>query len=102
MARTAQKRHTSNQPFRRDTALKVIIPLGGGSHAWVASPDSPQMIHVATDSEAFVAAVRALVAAGFEDRVRELLADYGWDRQLAFLDEQGAFSSDEEAAEAAA
>ncbi len=85
------KASTKTGSFKRDAGGAVITPLNKGQHAYVVDPDSPKSLHVATDSEAFVDAVKALVVAGYVQEVRESLDELGWDEQLVFLETSGCF-----------
>jgi len=52
-----------------------ILPLGGGTHAYVLDPRDGRTLRLAVGSERFVEVLRALVDAGHGDRMRRDLAD---------------------------
>lgn len=78
--------------------FKYLIPLNHGKHAYVRNLTNGQTAHVATDSEAFVAEIRALAEAGHGQKVRAELAalaaaspGHGWDTTEKRLVEAGVF-----------
>lgn len=76
--------------------FKYLIPLNRGKHAYVRNLTNGRTSHLATDSEAFDAEIRALVEAGHGNKVRaELTAlaaahpGQGWDTTEKRLIEAG-------------
>ena len=78
--------------------FKYLIPLNNGKHVYLRNLLDGRSLHLATDSDAFVEAVKALAEAGHGAKVRAEIeafaADYpaeqGWDTTLKALDEAGA------------
>ena len=52
-----------------------IVPLGGGTHAYVLDPRDGKTLRFSVTSGGFIEALRTLVDAGHGDRVRRDLAD---------------------------
>lgn len=52
-----------------------IVPLGGGTHAYVLDPRDGRTLRLNVASDGFVEVLCALVQAGHGDRVRRDLAD---------------------------
>ena len=70
-----------------------IVPLGGGTHAYILDPRNGRTVRVAVASEKFVEVLGALDEAGFGDRMRRDLADLanrypqgGWAAAQARID----------------
>jgi hypothetical protein len=85
--------------------FKYVIPLNRGKHAYVRNLTNGRTAHLATDSEAFVAEIRALAGAGHGPKVRAELAalaaanpGHGWDTTGKRLIEAGVFEADPAAA----
>jgi hypothetical protein len=79
--------------------VKYVIPLNGGRNAYIRNITTGQTPNLKTDSEAFVAEIRALSAAGHGLKIKaeleQLAADqpaHGWDATLKRLEEAEAFS----------
>jgi len=53
---------------------KYLIPLNHGRHAYVRNLTNGKTLHLRTDSDAFVAEIRVLAAAGHGAKVRAELA----------------------------
>lgn len=77
--------------------FKYLIPLNGGKHAYVRNLTNGRTAHLATDSEAFVAEIRALVQAGHGAKIQAELESlaashphHGWDSTEKRLVEAGA------------
>ncbi len=87
--------------------FKYLIPLNNGKHVYLRNLTDGRNLHLATGSDAFVEAVKALHEAGHGEKIKaeieafaaDLPADQGWDATLKSLEEAGAFG---EVAEAAA
>lgn len=87
--------------------FKYLIPLNQGKHVYLRNLTNGKTLHLATGSEAFTEAVKALAEAGHGEKIKAeiealaatLPADQGWDTTLKALEEAGAFG---EVAEAAA
>jgi hypothetical protein len=78
--------------------FKYIIPLNGGKHAYVRNITTGRTERLSTDSEQFVAEVRALTGAGHGNKIRAELAalaeahpGHGWDATEKRLLEAGVF-----------
>jgi hypothetical protein len=78
--------------------FKYLIPLNGGKHAYLRTITNGKTLHLKTDSETFVEAVRTLAAAGHGTKVRaEIVAlaaafpSDGWDATEKRLVEAGVF-----------
>jgi len=52
-----------------------IVPLGGGTHAYVLDPRNGRTLRMAVNSETFVEVLGALAEAGHGDRMKRDLAD---------------------------
>lgn len=91
----------AKQGFKREGRTQWVIPLAQGAYARICDPSSPRMLHLRTDSDEFVAAVRAVNDAGYGSELRAQLTELGWESQLAFLDAAGAFEADSSESEAA-
>ncbi|WP_026929259.1 hypothetical protein [Glycomyces tenuis] len=87
--------------------FKYLIPLNNGKHVYLRNLTDGRNLHLATGSEAFVEAVKALNEAGHGEKIKaeieafaaDFPAEQGWDTTLKTLEESGAFG---EVAEAAA
>lgn len=80
--------------------FKYVIPLNRGRHAYVRNLTNGRTAHLATDSDAFVDEIRALIEAGHGPKVRAELAalaeahpGHGWDTAEKRLVEAGVFES---------
>lgn len=86
--------------------FKYLIPLNGGKHVYLRNLTDGKTLHLATGSEAFTEAVKALAAAGHGEKLKaeieglaaKLPAEQGWDTTLKNLEEAGAFSAEAVAA----
>jgi hypothetical protein len=79
---------------------KYLIPLNGGRNAYVRNITTGRTPNLRTDSDAFVAEIKALTESGHGAKVRaeleafiEAHPDHGWDATLRRLDEAEAFAS---------
>jgi len=95
---TAAGGKTAPMQFVGDVAL--ITPLNQGKHAYVFNPVARRTLHCATDSDAFVEEVRAVVAGGHYERItrqldelRERHPDHNWDQTKDRLEAAGVFAS---------
>jgi hypothetical protein len=78
--------------------FRYLIPLNGGKHAYLRNLTTGRTERLATDSEAFVAEIRTLTAAGHGTKLRAELAvlaethpGHGWDTTEKRLVEAGVF-----------
>jgi hypothetical protein len=81
--------------------FKYLIPLNRGKHAYVRNLTNGKTVHLATDSDAFVAEVRVLAGAGHGAKLRAELAalaaanpGHGWDTTAKRLIEAGVFEAE--------
>lgn len=70
-----------------------ILPLGGGTHAYLLDPRDGRTLRLSVSSESFVEVLSALVRSGHGERVRRDLADLvdrypdgGWKHATARLE----------------
>ncbi len=82
---------------------KYLIPLNKGKNAYVRNILTGRSPNLKTDSEAFVAEIRALVDGGHAAKVRAELdsfaaeyPEHGWDTTISRLEEAGVFGSKSE------
>jgi hypothetical protein len=80
--------------------FKYLIPLNSGKHVYVRNLTNGKVVHLRTDSEAFVEEIRVLAGAGHTTKIRaELHAlaathpSHGWDATEKRLVEAGVFES---------
>ena len=78
--------------------FKYVIPLNNGRHAYVRNLTNGKTSHLRTDSEAFVAEIRVLAAAGHGPKIRAELSalatvhpGQGWDATEKRLVDAGVF-----------
>lgn len=72
-----------------------IVPLGGGTHAYILDPRNGRTVRTAVSSDKFIEVLSALAEAGHGDRMRRDLAELatkypqgGWSAAQARLDAQ--------------
>ncbi|WP_026924549.1 hypothetical protein [Glycomyces arizonensis] len=86
--------------------FKYLIPLNNGKHVYLRNLTDGRNLHLATGSEAFAEAVKALNEAGHGEKIKaeietfaaDFPAEQGWDTTLKSLEEAGAFGETAEAA----
>ncbi|THV39434.1 hypothetical protein [Glycomyces buryatensis] len=87
--------------------FKYLIPLNNGKHVYLRNLTDGRTLHLATGTDAFAEAIKALAEAGHGAKIKveletlasTLPAEQGWDTTLKSLEEAGAFG---ELADAAA
>lgn len=85
--------------------FRYLLPLNRGKHAYVRNLTNGRTVRLATDSDAFVAEIRALAEAGHGAKVRAELAalaaadpGHGWDTTEKRLVEASVFEAEPAAA----
>jgi len=86
--------------------FKYLIPLNNGKHVYLRNLVDGKTLHLATGSEAFIEAVKALAAAGHGAKIKaeieglaaKLPAEQGWDTTLKSLEEADVFAAEAVAA----
>ena len=86
--------------------FKYLIPLNNGKHVYLRNLTDGKTLHLATGSEAFTEAVKALAAAGHGAKIKaeieglaaKLPAEQGWDTTLKTLEEADVFATEAVAA----
>lgn len=80
--------------------FRYLIPLNNGKNVYVRNLTNGRTAHLKTDSEAFVAEIRTLAAAGHGVKIRAELAAlaveypaHGWDTTEKRLAEAGVFDA---------
>ena len=80
--------------------FKYVIPLNKGKHAYVRNLTNGKVVHLRTDSDAFVEEIRVLAAAGHGAKIRAELAALadahpqdGWDGTEKRLADAGVFEA---------
>ena len=86
--------------------FKYLIPLNNGKHVYLRNLTDGRNLHLATGSDAFAEAVKALAEAGHGAKIKaeieafaaDFPAEQGWDTTLKTLEEAGVFGEAEVAA----
>ena len=78
--------------------FKYLIPLNSGKHAYVRNLTNGKVLHLRTDSDAFIEEIRVLAGAGHATKIRAEIAGlaaayptHGWDATEKRLVDAGVF-----------
>lgn len=74
-ARASMRTGGGKETYQASGDVARIVPLGGGTGAYVLDPRNGKTLRQKVGSEEFVEVLVALVDAGYGDRVRRDLAD---------------------------
>lgn len=74
-ARASMRGAGGKETYQASGDVTRIVPLGGGTGAYVLDPRNGRTLRHTVSSEEFVEVLLALVDAGYGDRVRRDLAD---------------------------
>ena len=74
-ARASMRTGGGKESYIPSADVSRIVPLGGGSYAYVLDPRDGRTLHLEVASDKFVEVLNELVEAGHGDRVRRDLAD---------------------------
>lgn len=103
-AKTASKNQRAgvgnSKAHQSQADIRLLIPCGNGRNAYFRDPVTAQNPNLRTDSVQFVDAARAVVAAGFGEKLRGELGQlaaahpgHGWDATLSRLEDEGVFAA---------
>ncbi|MGH9000380.1 MAG: hypothetical protein ACRDY7_13450 [Acidimicrobiia bacterium] len=74
-ARASMRTAGAKDSYIASGDVSRIVPLGGGTHAYVLDPRNGRTLRMPVRSERFVEVLGALVEAGYGDRMKRDLAD---------------------------
>jgi hypothetical protein len=74
-ARASMRTGGAKESYVASPDVSRIVPLGGGTHAYVLDPRDGKTVHVKVASDRFIEVLSELVEAGHGDRMRRDLAE---------------------------